>query len=69
MVSQRSQQLAPQQKRHLNTTNTAIDTTIRLHAQGLCFSWGERRALSNVSLDLKSPTAHREAETAKAHRG
>jgi hypothetical protein len=54
MVSQRSQQLAPQQKRLLNTNNTATDTTIRLHAQGLSFSWGERRALSNVSLDLNA---------------
>lgn len=54
MVSQRSQQLAPQQKRLLNTHNNATDTTIRLHAQGLSFSWGERRALSNVSLDLNA---------------
>ena len=38
----------------MNTHNTALDTTIRLHAQGLSFSWGERRALSNVSIDLNA---------------
>lgn len=54
MVSQRSQQLAPEQKRHLNTHNTATDSTIRLHAQNLQFSWGERLALNNVSLDLQA---------------
>lgn len=54
MVSQRSQQLAPEQKQHLNTHNTATDSTIRLHAQNLQFSWGERLALDNVSLDLQA---------------
>ncbi|WP_171035198.1 ABC transporter ATP-binding protein [Limnobacter alexandrii] len=38
----------------MNTNNNATDNTIRLHAQGLSFSWGERRALSNVSLDLNA---------------
>lgn len=52
MVSQRSQQLAPQQKPLLNTDNNLPDNTARLHAQGLSFSWGEHQALSNVSLDL-----------------
>jgi len=38
----------------LNYNNTATNTTIRLHAQGLSFSWGTRQALSNVSLDLNA---------------
>lgn len=54
MVSQRPQQLAPQQKRLLNHNNSATDNTIRLHAQNLRFSWGNGLALNKVSLDLKA---------------
>jgi ABC-2 type transport system ATP-binding protein len=49
MVSQRSQQLAFEQKRHLNS-----NTTTRLHARNLQFSWGDRLALNKVSLDLEA---------------
>lgn len=51
MVSQRPQQLAPEQKQHLNLSAT---DTIRLHAQGLYFSWGKHPALKKVSLDLQA---------------
>jgi ABC-type multidrug transport system ATPase subunit len=54
MVSQRPQQLAPQQKRLLNHNNSSTDNTIRLHAQNLRFSWGNGLALNKVSLDLKA---------------
>jgi ABC-2 type transport system ATP-binding protein len=30
------------------------DTSIRLHAQNLCFSWGDHRALCNINLDLNA---------------
>lgn len=49
MVSQRSQQLASEQKRHLNS-----NTTTRLHARNLQFSWGDHLALNKVSLDLEA---------------
>lgn len=49
MVSQRPQQLAPEQKRHLNSTDTT-----RLHARDIRFSWGDRLALNHVSLDLQA---------------
>ncbi|MBU1527991.1 MAG: ABC transporter ATP-binding protein [Gammaproteobacteria bacterium] len=51
MVSQRPQQLAPEQKQQLNLSAT---DTIRLHAQGLYFSWGKHPALKKVSLDLQA---------------
>ena len=52
MVSQRSQQLAFEQQRHLNTHSTATNPLIRVQAQGVHFSWAEQLALNNVSLTL-----------------
>lgn len=52
MVSQRSQQLALEQQRHLNTHITATNQTLRLQAHSVRFSWGDRLALNNISLDL-----------------
>jgi ABC-2 type transport system ATP-binding protein len=52
MVSQRSQQFAFEQQRHLNTHSTSTDPLIRLQAQGVHFSWVDQLALNDVSLTL-----------------
>ena len=54
------QQIAPKRKQHLNTSTSPSkpkadsDTSIRLHAQELGFSWGNHLALNNINLDLKT---------------
>ena len=54
MVSERSKLLAPQQQQTLNPTSSILAP---LHAQRLCFAWGEnasKPALSDVSLDVQA---------------
>jgi len=49
---------------------TARDLTRHYEvSRGLFKGHATVRALNGVSFELESPTAHREAETAKAHRG
>jgi len=40
-----------------------------LDVKNISLRFGGVKALTDISFNVKSPTAHREAETAKAHRG
>ncbi len=50
-------------------TKTAQVLSLVLASTTAGFSYADTTAVAGTTPQLRSPTAHREAETAKAHRG